>query len=962
MEKRLDQLFARIYTPVQALTGTAYCSPEPLSFEEKEQGVCIPLEGGTRWGKGWDCAWIRLEGEIPLPEEGKLPALLLDVGGEACLYDENGVPLKGFTNVQSEFTVALGKPAKQAYLLPEAYYGKTVTFWVDCGANDLFGAKPENGIYIRGESAYCNTALRELYYDLEVLAYVGKYAPDEQVRTEAWDCFEKAYASSSRQIAAEFLKKPSVSDFEVTALGHAHLDLAWLWPIRETKRKALRTLSTVVAHMERYPDYKFGVSQPQLLAWVKETSPALYEKLKTLYKEGRLELQGGMWVESDTNLPGGESLVRQLIHGMRFWREEFGFTPEMVWLPDVFGYSAQVPQLMKQAGLPYFLTTKLSWNGVNKFPYASFRWQGIDGSEVLAHMPPEGNYNSAARADSFARAEQNSPEKKIFPGAMLLYGIGDGGGGPGMEHLERLKREKDLLGLPKVKQGFGEDFFRELAPHKEKLPGWKGELYLEKHQGTYTSQGRTKRGNRLCEKKLHEVELLASMALRLRKGYVYPKERMDKIWEEVLLYQFHDILPGSCIARVYKEAEVRYGELLAELDSLKQGLLDLLLTGEGETLFNASSYTNGYPVETANGYLLQKGQAEPLCFTPFARKRGHKMAYSRDFMENSRVRVEFLPDGSIGGIYGGIGGAYGKDSRNYLRGAGNKLQVFLDNEDGWEVPKPEQLTKEYPVKLTSVRTSQKGAALVRTSRYVCGKSVILQQIVLREDCPRIDFVTKVDWKESHRILRASFPMAATAENALCGIQFGAVNRPTTQNTTWEQAKREVCFHKYVDLSDDERGAALLSDCKYGVCLRDCDLSLALLRSPTYPGEGADLGEHTFTYSFYPHRRGIGTVIPEAYRMEYPVEKYQGTCELDVPFVWAKGLCVETVKPAEDGKGVIVRLYNPKNCSFETTVETAEVLGFTSCTRVDLLERKAEPLALQPVLQVKPYEIVTLKFE
>jgi alpha-mannosidase len=296
-----------------------------------------------------------------------------------------------------------------------------------------------------------------------------------------------------------------------------------------------------------------------------------------------------MWVESDTNLPGGESLVRQLLYGMRFWLEEFGFTPEMVWLPDVFGYSAQIPQLMKQAGLPYFLTIKLSWNAVNKFPYASFRWQGLDGSEVLAHMPPEGNYNSAARADSFRRAVDGCYEKNIFPGSMLLYGIGDGGGGPGMEHLERLSREKDLLGLPKVKESFAQDFFRELAPFREKLPAWKGELYLEKHQGTYTSQGRTKKGNRLCEKYFHEIELLASMALRLRKGYVYPKARMDALWQEALLYQFHDILPGSCIARVYVEAEARYAEMLEELQGIKAELLACLLTGEGETVFNASS-------------------------------------------------------------------------------------------------------------------------------------------------------------------------------------------------------------------------------------------------------------------------------------------------------------------------------------------------------------------------------------
>ena len=386
MQKRLDTLFGKLYTPLWDFAVEGYCSPEPLPFDQKEQGTYLPVKGGTRWGKGWDCAWLKLSGEIPMPTEGMVPAFLLDVGGEACLYDAEGTPIKGFTNVQSEFTVALGKPAKQAWLIPGEYYGKTVTLWADAGANDLFGAKPENGIFIRAQAAFCNTSLRDLYYDLEVLAYVAEYSPDEAARKQAADCFDRAYAEKSRAIAAEFLQKPSVNPFTVTALGHAHLDLAWLWPIRETKRKGLRTLSTLVSHMERYPEYRFGVSQPQLLLWVKENAPVLYERLKNLYRLGRLELQGGMWVESDTNLPGGESLVRQLLYGMEFWKEEFGFTPKMVWLPDVFGYTAQLPQLMKKAGLPYFLTTKLSWNGVNQFPYSSFRWKGIDGSEVLTHL------------------------------------------------------------------------------------------------------------------------------------------------------------------------------------------------------------------------------------------------------------------------------------------------------------------------------------------------------------------------------------------------------------------------------------------------------------------------------------------------------------------------------------------------------------------------------------------------
>lgn len=954
MQKRLDTLFSALYRVTNELKAEAFCTREPVPFAEKESGAYLPLTGGTRWGKGWDCAWIRLTGHIPEAKDGYAPALLLDVGGEACLYDEAGVPLKGFTNVQSEFTVALGKPAKQAFLLPEAYYGKDVTLWADAGANDLFGAKPENGIFIRAEAAYCDIAARDLYYDLELLAYVCEHADGDGIRKEARDCFERAYAERSREIAAEFLQKPSVSDFTVTALGHAHLDLAWLWPIRETKRKALRTLSTVVSHMERYPDYRFGVSQPQLLQWVKETAPALFEKLKALYREGRLELQGGMWVESDTNLPGGESLVRQFLYGMKFWKEEFGQEQRMLWLPDVFGYAAQIPQLMKQTGLPYFLTTKLSWNAVNKFPYASFRWIGADGSEVLAHMPPEGNYNSAARADSLSRAVTGSTEKAVFPGAMLLYGIGDGGGGPGMEHLERLAREKSLRGLPKVRQAHAVTFFDELNTAREALPSWKGELYLEKHQGTYTSQGRTKAANRACERALHEIELLGAAAKCLRPTYVYPKKRIETIWKEVLLYQFHDILPGSCIARVYRETEVRYGKLLEELKEIQKELFAVLLTGEGESVFNASPYANAEAVASEKGYLQNKKQAEPLCFTPFFRKRGHKMRYGDTFMENSRLRVGFLPDGRIGSVADLSG-------REYLRGAGNALHVYADHEDAWEVPAPEKWGEPLPMKQTSVRVSQKGNALVRTSRYVCGKNVIRQQVILREDSARIDFVTEADWNESHRMLRADFPLAVTSETATCGIQFGAVRRPTTQNTTWEQAKREVCFHKYADISDDLRGAAVLSDCKYGVCVRDSVLSVTLLRSPTYPGEGADLGTHRFTYSFLPHEGGVGEVLQPAYALEYPLSVLQGSCELTEPFVTCDGLCAETVKPAEDGNGVIVRLYNPRNCRVDTTVRPAKVLGLTACCRVNLSEENGETLPVCPRITAGPYEIVNLRF-
>ncbi len=959
-ERYLEKLFAGLYRVMDEWEAEAFCTDEPVPFAERESGKRLSLTGGTRWGRGWDCAWIRLHGRVPTPAPGEAPALLLDVGGEACLYDGTGLPLKGFTNVQSEFTVALGKPAKQVWFPPETLWGKEVTLWADAGANDLFGAKPESGIFLRAEAALCSTEARALYYDLEVLACVADAAAQEDVRAAARNCFARAYERrdvplEARAIAAEFLRMPSESGFTVTALGHAHLDLAWLWPLRETRRKAIRTFSTLVSHMSRYPDYVFGVSQPQLLQWVKEDAPALYGRLRELHAAGRLEIQGGFWVEADTNLPDGESLVRQLLYGMRFWKEEFGQTQTLLWLPDVFGYSAQLPQLMKRAGLPYFLTIKLSWNAVNRFPYTSFRWEGADGSEVLAHMPPEGNYNSAARADSLRRTESGCGQKEAFPGAMLLYGIGDGGGGPGMEHLERLAREKNLRGLPKVKQAPAKAFFAELQTAADRLPVWKGELYLEKHQGTYTSQARTKAANRACERALHELELLGAMAIRLCAEYRYPKKRVEALWKEVLLYQFHDILPGSCIARVYREAEERYGAMLRELAELQEEAYSVLLHGEGVSVFNPTSFSRRDAVQHDGDRLFGKTEAAPLCFTPFERRRNRRMSFGRDTLENSRLRLTFLPDGSLGSVF------LKSSGREFLRAPGNRLAVYRDEENAWEIPAPEAWGRPYPMKLTSVRVSQRGGALVRTCRYTCGKSVIRQQVVLQEGSERIDFVTEVDWRESHRLLRADFPVAVRSETALCGIQFGAVRRPTVCNTSWEQAKREVCFHKYTDLSDDLCGAAVLSDEKYGVCVRDGVLSLTLLRSPEEPGRGADLGTHRFTYAFLPHDGGAEAVLQPAYALAYPLRLLRGRCSLTEPFVTAGELCVETVKPSEDGTGVIIRLYQPRNADGRATVQTAAALGFTRCFRTDLLEQEEEELALSPTLSVGPYEIVTLKF-
>ncbi|MBO5915226.1 MAG: alpha-mannosidase, partial [Clostridia bacterium] len=480
MDERLNRLFKEIYTPIAAFEVTAYITEEPLPYSQRMNGEKRTLSEGERWGKLWDCTWMNMKATVPAGTDHDKLAFVLDIGGEGCVFDADGVPFKGITNKDSWYSFHLGLPGK-VIVFPDKRMinGGDIDIWVDCGANDLFG-EDENcpldkiGVLHNARVATVDFEKRSLYYDLEVIWHLAEATKDEALKASAVKCFEESISiyesdiAKASAITKAFLSQTSESDFEITALGHAHIDLAWLWPIRETKRKAERTFATVLRNSERYKNYLFGVSQPQMLEWIKDTHPELYKQMKKLYEDGRLELQGGFWVESDTNVPSGESLVRQMLYGKKFFKEEFGYEQEILWIPDVFGYTAQLPQIMAKSGVKYFLTIKMSWNAVNLFPHSTFNWIGLDGSKILTHMPPEGNYNSAARAESFIITEEKFREREIDNRSMLLYGIGDGGGGPGMEHLERLEREYDLIGLPKVKQGFAIDFFREIEADQDK--------------------------------------------------------------------------------------------------------------------------------------------------------------------------------------------------------------------------------------------------------------------------------------------------------------------------------------------------------------------------------------------------------------------------------------------------------------------------------------------------------------
>ncbi|HBI73444.1 MAG TPA: alpha-mannosidase [Lachnospiraceae bacterium] len=983
LRNTLSAIEKAVYQKIQPLEITIWKTKEPVSFEERCSGERKSLAVGDSWGEIWDCAWFHFTGELPSGAAGKKVVLLIDISGEACLFDSEGCPVQGLTNVNSEFDLRLGRPGKRVAEITDcARGGEIIDLWADAGCNDLFGRYKNRGRIIDADIATCNEEMRKLSYDFEVLFDLMNNLPENSARLHSilhslnraslvLNEYSEEEARRAREIlAVELAKKGGDASLTVRAIGHAHIDLAWLWPIRETRRKAARTFSTALMMLDKYPDYVFGASQPQLYAWVQEDYPALFEKIKRKVKEGRWEAQGAMWVEADTNISGGEALVRQILYGKRYFEREFGQEMRVLWLPDVFGYSGALPQLLKKSGVDYFMTIKLSWNIHNKFPHHTFLWSGIDGSEVLAHMPPEGTYNSAASPTSIHTAEEEYFEKGIADDCLMLFGIGDGGGGPGEEHLERLERERNLEGLIPVRQEPSIQFFDRLSLKRPYLKKWQGELYLEKHQGTYTSQARNKRYNRKLEYGLRELEFILVLA-QLRKDNPYPTSELERLWKELLLYQFHDILPGSSIHRVYEESLSRYAQMEKEIGTMLQEAYRKLGVN-GPCVFNTLSWKRKEWVRFGDHWI--QVEAEPMGVTaldgkacPHYEKDSQFPKATENSLENGILLVSFHPDGSIKSIYDK------EREREILdpEQPGNKLAVYYDNGDAWDFSIQYRQRPPMACELISSEASVDGPKGQIVQVYQFHDSRIEQKIVLTEGSRRLDFVTKVDWHESRKMLRTSFPLQVKAQEATCDIQFGSVKRPTHSNTGFDMAKYEICAHKWVDLSEPEYGVALLNDCKYGYSVKDSILDLNLLRSPQYPDEDADQGSHEFTYSLYPHAGDevTGKVAQAAYELNIPLriqaQETDAGAISNTAFSFIQTdsdhIVVETVKKAEDSNHIIVRLYE---CHGTTTAATIK-LGMPpkQVALADLMEQEKLPLELcgnEVQLIFKPFEIHTLK--
>lgn len=814
------------------------------------------------------------------------------------------------------------------------------------------------------------------------------------------DAFYESVPGALAVLKAGVAEAGPSAEVSIAAAGHAHIDVAWLWTLGQTRRKAGRTFHTVLRLMEDFPEYRFSQSQPQLYDYVRQDYPELFEAIKARVAEGRWETLGGMWVEADCNLSGSESLARQFVLGRAFFKEHFAQAEARVdspilWLPDVFGYAWNLPQLIKEADLEFFFTIKIGWSQYNRLPYDSFYWQGLDGTKVLTHFsttpeigsPHASTYNASATPEQVLGTWRNFQQKESQRDLFMAFGYGDGGGGPTREMLENIGLMKDFPGLPKLRHSTAEAFFRELeATSGGDLPTWNGELYLELHRGTYTTQGRNKRANRKSEFLLHDAEFVAVWAGLLDADYRYPADELRRAWELVLLNQFHDIIPGSSIGEVYTESLAQYEAVRQLGEAARDGALATIArqVGGEVVVVNPTSFARddlaflpepvkGLSVPTQaveGGTLLAAGTLAPYSATPLAageaRAVDGELSVGEGHLENGFVRVELSGEGDITRIRDKVAG------REVLtKGAkANQFLAFEDRPlewDAWDIDVFYDDKVYHADAASSVRVVEAGPlrATLEVKRQILG-SPYTQRLSLAYNSPRLDITTDIDWRERHTLLKVAFPVNILSPVATHEIQWGSVQRPTHRNTSWDWARFETCAQKWVDLSEGDYGVSLLNDCKYGHDVQGNTLRLSLLRSPTMPDPEADQGRHVFTYSLLPHTGGVGeTTIAAAYALNDPLLAVRATGAEGTPAglvsVDRPNAVIETVKRAEDGRGFIVRLYESQRRRGPVTLHTGFDLAHAE--RTNLLEHPRENLSASGravTFELKPFEIVTLR--
>ncbi|MEG0124841.1 MAG: alpha-mannosidase [Clostridia bacterium] len=965
--------------------------------------------------------WFRTECTVPNSMHGK--PLWLNVRSQIEEWDDAKNP-QFLLFVNGEAIQGMDMHHRDVLLEKSAEGGKRYTLELQAYTGTL-----HSEFHLLSELREIDPEIEGLYYDLSVpLSAFPRLEEQARARMDLERVLNAAinlldlrvpysdafFASvqASRQYLAQALytELAGHSDVIATCIGHTHIDVAWWWTVEQTREKVARSFATVLKLMDEYPQYKFMSSQPQLYVFLKERYPELYERVKQRIREGRWEPEGGMWVEADCNLTSGESLVRQFIHGKRFFKDEFGVDNRILWLPDVFGYSGALPQIMQKCGIDYFMTTKLAWNQFNRIPNDTFLWRGIDGTEILTHLVTTADvgqdvqksffttYNGKLHPDSLMGGWQRYQNKDINNDILISYGYGDGGGGPTREMLENSARlEKGVEGLPKVRQAFARTYFDELAARVQdnpRLNTWEGELYFEYHRGTYTSMARNKRSNRKAELHLMDLELLSVLAC---KQLDYPAQALDSLWKRVLINQFHDILPGSSIHEVYEVTKREYAAMEAEMADLDAERLRLLAGNGGElAVFNTKGFEScevvtlgsctaealaddcghSYPVQhTADGAITYLPKLPAKGFVSLSPVQDAVAAFASPnpfALENGLVlftpfyTVTFDAEGFLCGLFDK------QFSREVLKAnqRANLMRAFEDKPiyyDNWDID-IFYTEKHWDVSaLTRMEWTELGpvrATLEIERPY--SQSVIRQKIHFYANSRRIDFETTVDWHEHQQLLKVFFPVEIHTDEATFDVQFGNVTRKTHQNTSWDRARFESCGQKWMDLSEGHYGVSLLNDCKYGHSVKDGCMALTLIKSGIEPNPTTDQEMHSFTYALYPHAenwRAAGTVW-EAYKLNQPALCVLGSAKQQ-PFslasVDASNVMLETIKQAEDGNGFILRLYETDNALTQAQLQwNGAMSGAKECNLIE------EELSDLPVLNnrmaftLKPYEIKTLR--
>ncbi len=799
-------------------------------------------------------------------------------------------------------------------------------------------------------------------------------------------------------------------DVTVNAIGNTHIDVAWVWPISQTRRKCGRSFHTVTALMDECDEYIFCQSQPQLYEYIRQDYPELFEKIKQKVKEGKWEPLGGMWVEADCNLSGGEALARQFTLGRAYFAEHFGKDAEspIMWLPDVFGYAYNLPQLMKLAGLDYFFTTKMAWSRYNQIPYDTFEWKGLDGTKVLTHLGTTQQngavtYTGMTTAEELMNTWTACKQKDCHSELMTTYGYGDGGGGPTREMLENISQTKSFPGMPKVRFSSAIEFFRKLEATCGELPVWNGELYLEAHRGTYTTHAKIKKANRESEFAAHDVEWLAALAAQLDSGYEYPQAKMIDVWRLICLNQFHDIIPGSSVGIVYEDAHRDYAQIKTDTDTLKTQALETIAgaTGSGMIVANPTSFArtdaamwdgklqDGESLTTADGTalmtqatdagtLIDTGNIDEYSITSLkvtidaaSATPATSLTVSQNLLENDFVKVELNSDGDVTSIYDKV------NKRQVLseNALGNQFQAFEDRPldwDAWDIDifYDDKMWLAEPAESVTVVETGPLRGTIEIKREILS-STYTQRISLQHNSPAIEFHTDIDWQEKHILLKAAFPVDIHSDVANYEIQWGHVQRPTHWNTSWDWARFEVCAQKWVDLSEGDYGVSLLNNGKYGHDIKDNVMRVTLLRSATMPDPKADEGMQSFTYRLLPHAGALGTeTIKQAYAFNNPMlahrseisrQKSEIRNQKSTVSVDRDNVVIETVKQADDGNGIIVRMYEANRCRGPVELTCGFELG--ECFVTDLLENNQEKLETegnQVRFDIRPFQILTLR--